>query len=271
MHKTSNNSTYNIVINNLQNYMLTNDNINIISKKHAMFLKLTTTTMNRNKSIAKKFTFSKEKKQHVKIDKPSIHDKIIYPSHNDSLFWCFYITNESLENYFLLSNKLFETEKTYKINAIDKIRDNKVIIKQHKFKRTDIEDELANQSTITLNCFFVLSIIFNKNIFVIQDNLYFELCLFPNEPINVIHYNKSNEKYGIECNVSVEDVNAYKNNKWKVESLHKPLRAFSAYKLTDLYEICEKLCIEIETNVSGKNKKRKKQDLYQDIIQKIEQ
>ena len=54
MHKTSNNSTYNIVINNLQNYMLTNDNINIISKKHMMFLKLTMTTMNRNKAIAKR-------------------------------------------------------------------------------------------------------------------------------------------------------------------------------------------------------------------------
>ena len=37
MHRTSNNSTYNIVINNLQNYMLTDFNINIISRKHHEF------------------------------------------------------------------------------------------------------------------------------------------------------------------------------------------------------------------------------------------
>lgn len=271
MHRPSNNSTYNIVINNLQNYMLTDYNINIISKKHQVFLDKINDVNLKNRIARKNLNIHKKKPVKETIKPNTSKDKIIYPQQNDSLFWCFYMMNNSVDEYFLISNKFFEIEKTFKFNAVDLVREKKVLIKQHKFKRTDIEDELANESKITLNAFFVLCLIYNKNIFVIKDNMYYELSLFPGEPIHVIHYNKNAEKYGIETNVSSEELKKYTESKWKVESLHKPMRAFSSYKLTDLYDICEKLCIQTETNTSGKVKKRKKQEIYQDILEKIEQ
>ncbi len=271
MHRTSNNSTYNIVINNLQNYMLTDFNINIISRKHHEFLDKINDVNVKNRIARKKFNIHKKKEAKEAVKPNTIKDKIIYPDQNDSLFWCFYIMHESIDSYFLLSSKFFEIEKTFKFNAVDLVREKKVLVKQHKFKRTDIEDELANQSKISLNAFFVLSIVYNKNIFVVKDKMYYELCLFPGETVNVIHYNKNTEKYGIETDVSSDDLKKYTETKWKVESLHKPMRAFSSYKLIDLYEICEKLCIETEINTSGKVKKRKKQEIYQDILEKIEQ
>ncbi len=52
-----------------------------------------------------------------------------------------------------------------------------------------------------------------------------------------------------------------------IENLEKPLKAFSSYKLDELISISEKLNINI---YDASNKKRKKQELYSDILKYLQ-
>lgn len=51
-----------------------------------------------------------------------------------------------------------------------------------------------------------------------------------------------------------------------IENIEKPLKAFSNYKLDDLVNIAEKLNINI---YDEHTKKKKKQELYENILQKL--
>jgi hypothetical protein len=52
---------------------------------------------------------------------------------------------------------------------------------------------------------------------------------------------------------------------WLIENIQKPLKASSAYTLTDLQEICQKLLIDTHLN----NKAKTKTKLYEEIVQSI--
>ena len=53
---------------------------------------------------------------------------------------------------------------------------------------------------------------------------------------------------------------------YNIENIDKPLKAFSSYKLDDLYRIAEKLKITI---YDEHGKKKKKQTLYENILQRL--
>ena len=75
---------------------------------------------------------------------------------------------------------------------------------------------------------------------------------------------KYNSKYGYEMGTN-ESISNIRNTFFKLEAIHKPIKAISAYRLDELINICNKLVININNNITSKQKSKK--ELYESIIQ----
>jgi len=153
----------------------------------------------------------------------------------DSLFWCFYILKEGYKSYEIPGNVSFTTEKEQKYKCIDKIKNSFFLLKQHKIKNSncEIEDDIANNSTISIKTFIALCLSFDIEIFFIEKNKYFETK--PN-PINVVFYENS-----IATILHNADIEKYYSKYYKWDNISRPIKAISGYTRQDLFSICDKL------------------------------
>ena len=220
----------------LQSYMLTTDNIASIKATRLNF------------------------KNNVPVFVKTIKKNITYfkPKYEDSLFWCFYIIHNGFDEYELVGNSYFITEKNFKIKTIELLRDKKSLLKQYKLKRNDIEDQLINCKYINISGFYALCIYYNINFMYINGPTSFEYLNNDETPVYVIH--KIDNKYYYEINANVGN---YRETYYKIENLCKPIKGISGYKVSELQEIATKLMI-------GEYEYTNKQKLYELIINKID-
>lgn len=216
-----------------------------------------------NKSIT---TFSNIKKD----TKINISDQsLFFPKEQDSLFWCYYIISSGESSYEMMNNKNSLIAKQIKINYVNKIRMNKPVIKIYKFDTiSNIENNLVNDSNINIKTVMTLFAIDNINIIFISNKTYFELLMNDTEPIYIIreidNKSKYNKKYGFEIS-NKNLVEQIRTTLYKIETLDKPVKALSSYKLQDLIDICDKLGIQTKHIDTGKNKT--KNELYELLLQ----
>ena len=241
-------ATYNEVLDELHDYILTNANI--------------------QKSIKNKIVHIKNEKSVVKeniVKKPTLY----IPNQPDSLFWCFYIIKNGDIKYETMNYKNTLVAKQIKIELISTIRKNKDIVKMHKFDTiSNLESNLANDNNLTPKTFLTLCAIENINIIYVNKNTYYELLMNDTNIIYIVHEIPSQSKYYNKCGfelASEEAVNNVRTSLYQVENIDKPIKAASSYKVQDLIDICNKLSIAITNKESGKNKTKK--DLYESIIQ----
>ena len=71
-------------------------------------------------------------------------------------------------------------------------------------------------------------------------------------------------KYGYEGNNNSK-IEMYRNTLFKVDTIDKPIKAITSYKVQELVDFCNKLGIEIVNKDTNKNKSKK--DLYESLIQ----
>jgi len=261
-------------INNLNKYMFNETNLN------DLLFSINKKVINQffeqpiKEEILKEELHVKEKlvpfKEEIKI-KTNKNNHLFIPFEKDKLFWCFYIIKNGEVSYEMLYNKNFILEKKLKIDYVDKIRQNKQLIKKYKFATlTHIENMLANENKIDIYTFFSLCLIENINIVYIHKKTYYELIIDnesneSNESNNLyLIYNLDNCKFGFEIDSNNKYEMITKNN-FKVDKIDKPIKCMTYYKVNDLLEICNKLNIEIINNLTNKNKSKK--DLYESIIQ----
>jgi hypothetical protein len=247
----NNNSTqYNDVLNDLQDYMLYEDNM-----INSLRMKLEHTPKD------------------TRIVKPSnntnIRQHLFIPHQQDSLFWCFYIIKNGDVKYETLNNKNSLIAKQMKIELVDVIRKNKDTVKIYKFDTiSNLESNLANDNNLSINTFFTLCAIENINVIFLRKNTYYEMMMNDSDKIYIVHeiqsQTKYNNKYGYEMGTN-ESISNIRNKFFKLESIDKPIKAISAYKLNELIDICNKLVINIYNNVTSKQKSKK--ELYESIIQ----
>lgn len=233
------------IINNLNKYMMTEKNIHKYSKKF----------YNKKKIINKKI-----------INNDLINKDILIPEYNDSLFWCFYIIDKGMNNYFLINNNNYLIEKQYKINIAEKLNTYKTEIKIYKLNKTNIESVLINDECINYECIHYLCIILKKSIIILDNYIYYEFLYNEDNPYIII---KKNNKYCLYINDNKDNYKKYldeiSSTKWKVENYKKPLKSISSYTIKDLIDICNKLNISLLKD----NKKKLKKDLYEDILIKL--
>ena len=243
--------SYNDVFDELQNYILNDENI-----KKSLRMKICKHNSKNDKpaNIIK----SNEKKSELFI-----------PNQQDTLFWCFYIMKNGDINYETLNNKNSLVAKQIKIDLVSTIRKHKDTLKIYKFDtKSNIENNLANDNNINTKTFLSLCAIENINVIFISKKTYYELLMNDTNIIYIVHdiesQSKYYNKYGFEL-ATEESINKIKSSLYKLDSVDKPIKAVSSYKVTDLMEICNKLAIETTNKETGKNKSKK--DLYESIIQ----
>lgn len=194
---------------------------------------------------------------------------LFIPREQDSLFWCFYIIKNGEIKYEMLNNKNSLLTKQLKIEFIKMIRDNKSILKTYKFDTiSNIESNLVNDNVINIKTIISLCVIEKINLIFVSKNCYFELLMNDTDDTYIIREvevnTKYNKKYGFEL-ANIETLNQIKNSLYKLDSLDKPIKALSSYKVQDLINIANKLAIETINRETNKNKT--KNELYESIIQ----
>lgn len=255
-------SQYNDVFIDLQDYMLNEDNM---LKAVRMKLERNSKDYSQDK-INNHTNYSNKNKNYNNKNQQSL----FIPNQQDSLFWCFYIIKNGDSKYETLINKNSLLAKQMKIEMVDLIRKNKTIVKQYKLDTlTNLENNLANDNSLNVKCFLTLCAIENINIIYIKKNTYYELLMNDTNVIFVLHdlqtqmHSKYCNKYGFEM-ATEELLHEIRGKFFKLDSVDKPIKAISSYKLNDLINICIKLNINIQ-NITGKQKGKK--ELYESIIQ----
>jgi len=193
---------------------------------------------------------------------PKKDDTSFTPFQKDKLFWCFYILLKGYEDYEFNKTNSFSIEKKIKIETVEKLKGIKEKLKELKLKRTELEDNLVNQSTISLKGLYALCLVHNISITYIYGRKYCEINHNIDNPTNIM----------IENSLHYEEVDFLKNvreNYWHIENIQKPLNAPSAYSLKEMQDICNKLQITLETTVNEKPKLKTKTKLYEEILAHI--
>jgi len=85
----------------------------------------------------------------------------------------------------------------------------------------------------------------------------------------VVHQHPTRKTYSLELEPSYEKIASYKKDYIAWESLDKPIKAFSSYKLPELIELCVKAGCNEEGNGDsngGKSLKKTKKDYYEWLL-----
>ena len=198
----------------------------------------------------------------------------------DKLFWIFYKIINKLNDIDLEHINSFKIMKEFKINSVEKLKNQKNILKDFKIQKGLVEDDLTNNEKISFKTFHALCVLYLVNVLLIRDNnTYCVLCTNNDEKvINLQNYKLlkiSNVKLSAEFNnfdielvdsFTEEELQKILNSYYVIENIEKPLKAFSNYKLDELVFIAQKLNINIYDEHA---KKKKKQELYENILQKL--
>jgi hypothetical protein len=296
----------NVDLSELKQYMLYDIKTSNRTSKNLTYIESTNESANANESINESATderkisnkFNNNRKQSVVVNLgvPRSHVQINYTkklskynepfkinNHKnfaDKLFWVFYKIINNLSDVDLEHINSFKVMKEFKINSVEKLQNQKNILKNFKIQKGLVEDDLTNNEKINFKTFHALCVLYLVNVIVIRDNnTYCVLCTNNDEKvINLQNYKLlkiSNVKmspgfnnFDIELvnNITEEELQKILNSYYVIEDISKPLKAFSNYKLDDLVNIAEKLSINI---YDEHTKKKKKQELYENIMQKL--
>ena len=200
------------------------------------------------------------------VPKKPVHTDFLLPKFSDTLFWCYYIMKNGLGAYEMVHGDGYKDSFEQKIELVYKIRENKELLKQHKWKRNAIEDELVNHKQITVSAFMCICAIQKMNVVYIDNRKIYTLIenvedLSSN--LNIVE--KTENGFALFLGANEDKYKKYTESiekYWKIDNFNKPLRGISSYKVKDLQNICRKL----ELDILNENKTRKsKKILYQMI------
>jgi len=202
----------------------------------------------------------KEKKENAFV--PTLHlplpppppkrTRPFVPRMKDNLFWCFYIIVNGFSQYEYPGNNSFENEKADKFRLIEFLRkeENKIILKKHKIGKIkeDIEDELANKERIGVKTFLALCYTHKLNVLFIHRYKCFKIHGgHPDDKYHVVHqYDPPHQnshglfKYAYDDDATIEERAKYCDPTlfYVWETIEKPLKSISSYKVADLTQIC---------------------------------
>ena len=198
------------------------------------------------------------KKRKIPIKKSkSSNENCFIINQEDKLFWAFYIFLFGFEEFHLINN-FFITEKNFKIETIQKIRENKSLFKINKISKNIVENELVNEKKINLISLNALSLLYNLNIIFIKKRT---ILIFNHNKDELINNCKNiiEEKNDIISLITLDPniIQQLIEEYYIIENCLKPINSFSFYKFNDLVNIAKKL------NLETCNKK--KQKLYEEI------
>ena len=265
------------LIRSLEPYMLTTQNINSLHS-------VTFFTQQDKKTIPKQHFIKNSNIENNNMEDnsecASSENRIFTPNQNDKLFWCFYIFMNGITDYKYVSHS-FQIEKNFKISSAEQLRGNKSILKQHKLKYSDIENELVNDKKISLKGLHALCLLHKISITYISGHVYYILgfsnenseyknCVIiasnQNNCVESIKHTTSNVNIGVHVDTTHKEVQQLCEKKIHIKNYNKIMSAISSYTMPKLYEMATTLNIDQYTSVG---KRKLKKQLYQEIYEKI--
>ena len=132
-------------------------------------------------------------------------DPFFYPSqsHSNSLFWCWYIFHNGMNEYYANNNNIFQTEQSEKISYIDVIRKHKNRLKEIKVKRSAIENDIVHELKTSFNSILTLTTIFNYNFVFFSDKLYLNESSMVNLKLVLLKKLKINMVFGVPMKIAI--------------------------------------------------------------------
>ena len=261
---------YNDVMNKLHDYIICEKYVKLTKQrlltKHITNNKNTTNNKNiTNNKNTTNTTNNNNKKQ----------DTLYYPRDQDSLYWIFYIMRNGIMDYEYNKNKRFIIEKEDKIKFIENIKQHKEIIKRQKIMSlSDFEKNLIIEKKININTFLNLCALKEINVIIVKNKIFFELLSTDDEEVFIVYNTKVNsnsstfEKFGFDtCKKNDEHWKKIYSQYFQTNNIMCPIKSISYYKLDDLISMCEKFGLSVI--IDGTSKKKKKADLYEQIIQHL--
>ena len=205
-----------------------------------------------------------DKKKSIKSqNKKKVVDFYI-PSEKDSLFWCWFIFKSGFSDYEINKEFFFSVEKENKIEFVNKVRNNKKMLKHMKVRVSEMEGHLANDSILDITYLEPMLIIEKYNFIYMNEKIYYENITYPGNPTCIVKYFNDVDKYGLF--LDEKKLFDYKDKLFNVDNIKKPVKGISNYKANELRDICKKLNIDI---MKTPTKTKTKKELYQLVIEKI--
>ena len=193
------------------------------------------------------------------------------PKEKDTLFWCFFAMSKGKEVYDSLHSRMIVAEKKIKIEYIEKLRENKSMLKSHKLAPlSHVEDQLLNEYCIDLKTFQALCVLDGITCVMSFGRCFYEINVDEDaeETDENLYYLKKTshvgqrDKYVCSLHNTLPEINLVRTTMFKIDNLSKPIKAMTSYKMEELHNMCNQLGIEIET-------KMKKKDLYEKIVKEL--
>ena len=248
------------VVDELQDYMFTGDNLKRFNKHNFGLIGLDSKKLKPNQP--------RKENTEVKTNKKDT-DNIYKPYQTDSLFWCFYILKYGLSKYEMeVGNQHFPIEKAEKFKYIETLRKNKDILKITKIKPlSELENDLANNQRISIKTFFALCIMEKINILLVDKRKIYESITADGSKMNVVHRNSVSFEHSIEFNVPDDKLVLFRDTYYKVQGFDSGLKSMTSYKSDELLELCKKLDIDVSNMKGNNSKKPTKKDIYELLVQ----
>jgi hypothetical protein len=213
------------------------------------------------------------------VDSPATEhpeESVYYPQKENSLFWSIYILAHGINDYLNIGQKYGNRELEEKQRMIDAIKKHPTSLKQLNHRVTnvmiqEILSELMIQKKSSLLSFMAMVVYYQKNVYILKGKTY--LKFFANQDWDltdsddfdhfvILRYDEEEDRYGIDWEVSVKKIAEIERERIELESIEKPLRGISAFKVSDLEQLASLLWRDtaLEEAVS-----LNKPDLYQKI------
>ncbi len=198
---------------------------------------------------------------------------IYYPELKNSLFWSMYIAKYSMSE-FLHNTKpknMIELEEKQKI--IDDIKQNPQKLKlnsNHKLTNVMVQEIISDVMTlskVSLLSVFGYAFFYGKNFFIVNGKTYYSFLHdkdseLENGNTHIIYFNESTGLFGLETKLDIIDtISEIKRNLVCLESVEKPMKGLSAYKVSELEDYARKLELTSEVHLN-------KKELYDKIQEK---
>lgn len=250
----------------IRDYMLSGDNMTSISQRASLdtsFVKRRDTRHNvkTNDSIPQ-MSYTTPPTNAIVANTPE--ETVFYPRELDSLFWCFYIMHKGLGGYEMLHNRMLVTEKNAKIEYIEVLRANKLVVKAAKLGQlSNMESALLNERTIDIKTFMALCYAEGISCVYVSNQCYYEINVDEDDVENIHVITKKRQsgnatvKYGHSvCN----NIDTIRTSCMKIDNVVKPLKAMTGYKLDELIAFCHTLHLPVP-------EKARKKDVYECLVQ----
>jgi hypothetical protein len=220
-----------------------------------------------------------EKAPRLEVQKPVFVESIVVnntksepktfrPKKEDTLFWCAYAAHHGEAGYWVIGNKYRNIEIEEKQKMIDSIRKDSSLFKQcnikvSKVKIQEIMSELMLNKKTSWITFLAMCVYYKFNAIVLYENTYMEFSSSSGETF-LFHRSKDGHiSVDLSEPFTKESISDIKDKNLCIDSIEKPLKAASHYKITDLETMAQMVGINKDPEL-----KWKKNDWYEALLKK---